>query len=314
VAGGGQPQPRRRSLWKRLRRATRGPRNALLARAIAAVATTVGALPPAAALALGRGLGRGAHALLGTPRRLARRHVGRAFPELDAAARAALVRATFVHAGQAYAELALWPRLRASGYVGMEGEEHLRAAIEGGRGAVVVTGHCGNWELLAAAIAERGWPVSVVARKVNDERFDALVRRFRGERGMEILDRDHPRFLAQVREALARNRLVGILMDQDSRGAGVFVPFFGRLAHTPPGPAMIVLRQKVPVLSAFIRRRPEGGHVITIRPVPLDGDAPGARRIEALTARCTAEIEAAIRRAPAEWVWWHERWRRRPEG
>ncbi len=310
--GGAAVWARRRSLWKRLRRATRGPRNWLLARAIAVVATVVGALPVSLALALGRALGRAAHVVLATPRRLARRHVALAFPELGPADRAALVRATFVHAGQSYAELALWPRLRHTDYVVVAGEEHVRAALAGGGGAVVITGHCGNWELLAAVMAERGWPLSVVARRVHDPRFDALVRRFRSERGMEILDRDAASFQSAVRAALGRNRLVCVLMDQDTRGAGLFVPFFGRLAHTPPGAAIIAVRNQVPVLSAFIRRRPGGGHRVTVRPVPVERVGRPRERIATLTARCTAEIELAIRRAPAEWVWWHERWRRQP--
>jgi len=304
--------PRRRSLWKRFRRATRAPRNAVLAEGIWQVGRAVRALPLPVSLAIGRGLGRAAHALLGTPRRLALAHVRMALPDADAAA---VVRGTFLHAGQAYVELACWPKLKArTDYVHVEGEEHMAAGLAGGRGLVAITGHVGNWELLAATMSARGWPVTVVARKVNDARFDALIRRFRGDRGMEILDRDDPRFLAQVRDALARNRIVAILMDQDSRGGGVFVPFFGRLAHTPPGPAIIALRTKAPVIAIFIRRRPEGGHVISMAPISVEAGGSAAGKVEALTARFTAAIEAAIRRSPSEWVWWHERWRRRPEG
>jgi len=65
------------------------------------------------------------------------------------------------------------------------------------------------------------------------------------------------------------------------------------------------------VVTVFIRRRPEGGHLITFERVPIERTA-GTGQITALTARFTAAIEAAIRRAPAEWVWWHERWRRQP--
>ncbi|MCW5889823.1 MAG: lysophospholipid acyltransferase family protein [bacterium] len=255
---------------------------------------------------------RGARAL-GSTRRLALAHVALAFPALDAAARAALVRATFEHTGQSYAELGLARRLAAApDYVRIDGLAELDALRGGGRGVLAITGHCGNWELLAATMAARGYPLSVVARKVNDDRFDALIRRFRGEQGMEILLRDAPDFLPQVRAALERNRIVCILMDQDSRGAGVFVPFFGRPAHTPPGPAIIALRTRVPVVGAFIRRRVDGGHVITIRPIPTAGES-GRGAIVGLTARFTAAIEDAIRRAPAEWVWWHERWRRQTD-
>lgn len=304
---------RRRSLWKRLRRATRGPRNALLARAIGGVARAVGALPVPMALAVGRGLGRGAHALLGAPRRLAREHVAQALPELDATARDRLVRATFEHAGQSFAELGLARRIaRDPDYV-RGNFEVLDQALADGRGTFAITGHVGNWELLAATVAARGYGLSVVARRVNDDRFDALIRRFRGAQGMEILLRDAPDFLAQVRAALSRNRIVAILMDQDSRGAGVFVPFFGRPAHTPPGAAVLALRTRAPVVTVFIRRRPPRGHLIAFERVAI---APGAGKgqITELTARFTAAIEAAIRVAPAEWVWWHERWRRQPAG
>src|SRR5262249_38360766 len=88
---------------------------------------------------------------------------------------------------------------------------------------------------------------------------------------------------------------------------------FGRLARTPPGAALIALRTRAPIVTAFIERRAEGGHLIRVRPVPLAGRR-GRGEVTALTAALTAAIEAQIRRAPAEWVWWHERWRRQPGG
>ena len=270
-------------------------------------------LPAPVALALGRGLGAAAHAVLGTPRRLALAHVGLALPELDSDARRRLVRATFRHAGQSFAELALWRKLRRRpDYLRFEGLDLADALLAEGRGAIAVTGHTGNWELMAAALAARGYRLSVVARRVNDARFDALVGRFRRMAGVEVLVRDAPNFIAAVRAALGSGRVVALLIDQDTRGAGVFVPFFGQRAHTPPGAAVLALRTRVPVFTAFIERRPDGGHLVRVAPVPV-GDGTGRARVIDLTARLTAAIEAQIRGAPAEWVWWHERWRRRPE-
>ena len=302
----------RRSLWRRLRRATRGPRNAALARAIGGFGRALGALPMPAALAAGRGLGMAAHALLATPRRLAVAHMGLAFPELDLATRRRLVRETFRHAGQAFAELSLFEKiLRRPDYIRLEGVEALDAALVRGRGAIAVTGHVGNWELLAAWAAAIGYPITVVVRRVNDLRFHSLIVRFRAAAGVEVLVRDDPRFVAAVGDALRRNRVVAMLIDQDTRGAGVFVPFFGRPAHTPPGAALLALRARVPVVTAFIERRPEGGHLVRVAPVPAELPR-GREGVRELTARLTAAIEAQIRRSPAEWVWWHERWRKQP--
>src|SRR6266404_3624962 len=273
----------RRSLWRRLRRATRDPRNAALARAIGGFSRALGALPMPAALAVGRGLGTAAHALLATPRRLAVAHMG-------LATRRRLVRATFRHAGQAFAELSLFETiLRRPDYIRLEGVEALDTALARGRGAIAVTGHVGNWELLAAWAAAIGYPITVVVRRVNDLRFHSLM------------VRDDPRFVAAVGDALRRNRVVAMLIDQDTRGAGVFVPFFGRPAHTPPGAAVLALRARVPVVTAFIERRGDGGHLVRVAPVPV-GPRRGRDGVRELTARLTAAIEAQIRRSPAEWV------------
>jgi KDO2-lipid IV(A) lauroyltransferase len=265
-----------------------------------------------AALAVGRALGSAAHALLAAPRRLALAHLAIAFPALDLAARQRLVRETFRHAGQSFAELALFGKiLRRPGYVRMEGAEVFDAVLAGGRGAIAVSAHCGNWELLAAWTAAVGYPITVVVRRVTELRFHALIVRFRAAAGVEVLVRDDPRFLSTLRAALRRNRIVALLVDQDTRGAGVFVPFFGRLAHTPPGAALLALRARVPVVSAFIERRADGGHLVRVERVPID-DTAGRASVRDLTARFTAAVEAQIRRRPAEWVWWHERWRKQP--
>jgi len=303
---------RRRSLWRRVRRTTRGPRNALLARGIAGAGRALGALPVPVALALGDMLGRVAHAVLVDARRLAVGNVGVAFPELPLRERRRLVRRTFRHAGRSFVELALFRKLRGrAGYVVIEGLDILDRALAGGRGAIAVTGHVGNWELLAATIADQGYPLSVVARRVNDARFQEMIASFRGDVGIEILLRDAPNFVRDVRSSLARGRIVALLIDQDTRGAGVVVPFFGRPARTPPGAAVLALRLRAPLVTVFIERRLEGGH--RIRFEAMDGCQRGPARATELTARLTSRIEAQIRRAPVEWVWWHERWRRADE-
>jgi KDO2-lipid IV(A) lauroyltransferase len=195
--------------------------------------------------------------------------------------------------------------------VRVEGIAALDVALARGGGAIAVTGHVGNWELLAAWVAALGYPLTVVGRRVNDLRFHALVAGFRTAAGVEVLLRDDPHLLVQVRDALRRNRVVALLIDQDTRGAGVFVPFFGRPARTPPGAALLALRTGAPLVTVFIERRPPGGHLVRFATEPV-GPRRGAERITELTARLTAAIETQIRRAPVEWVWWHERWRHRP--
>ena len=91
------------------------------------------------------------------------------------------------------------------------------------------------------------------------------------------------------------------------------MPFFGRMARTPAAAAALAVRRDLPIVPAFAQRRPEGGHRLTVLS-PLYPPRSGDRRMDvlALTTRCNEIIEERVRQNPAEWVWWHKRWRRKP--
>jgi KDO2-lipid IV(A) lauroyltransferase len=116
--------------------------------------------------------------------------------------------------------------------------------------------------------------------------------------------------------ALGRNRVIGLLIDQDIRDIpGVFVPFFGKDAWTPSGASSLALHRQCPVVPAFAHRRPDGRHAVEISPpIPLPLEGSKEDRIVELTAAATAAIERQIRAHPAQWVWMHRRWRTRPSG
>lgn len=98
-----------------------------------------------------------------------------------------------------------------------------------------------------------------------------------------------------------------MLIDQDTKVDGVWVPFFGRPAFTPVGAAELALRQKAIVLPFFIERKADGDHLLRFLP-PLDlPDDP-----REATALMTRAIEEQVRRRPEQWVWMHRRWRRQP--
>jgi KDO2-lipid IV(A) lauroyltransferase len=107
--------------------------------------------------------------------------------------------------------------------------------------------------------------------------------------------------------ALRRRGGLAILIDQDTRVEGVWVPFFGRPAFTPVGAARLALKRDVAVVPVFDERLADGTHRAHFEP-PLDLPAD---EVEA-TAMMTRAIEAQIRRVPEQWVWMHRRWRRQP--
>ena len=185
-----------------------------------------------------------------------------------------------------------------------EGLENLRP----GEGMIGITGHCGNWEWIAHAIALRT-PVTVLHRGRDEPKMNLFITDLRAKVGINTIDRGSTAAGREMIRAIRHGSILAFLIDQNIRAESVKVPFFGRPALTPIGPAKLAIRAGVPVVCIFDERLPDGKHVIRIHPpiVTSKGDDPVA-----LTARITAEIEEEIRRRPQQWVWFHDRWRERP--
>jgi KDO2-lipid IV(A) lauroyltransferase len=276
-----------------------------------------GRLPFGLTKILGPMLAGAALRVMTRTRRRVTTHLAIAFPELDDRRRDAIMRGCSRHFGLMLAEVArLW---RAGpGYVEavceIEGLGHLQRALESGRGVMFVTAHCGNWELLSARMPMAGIPLITAVRELNDPRLNRLVTASRTRFGTEVVPRG-PAAGRQLARALGRNKVCGLLIDQDIRDVpGVFVPFFGRPAWTPSGAATLSIRMKCPIVAGFIHRRPDGSHKAEFDP-PLAEPNGGTLedQVQELTAAATTAIERQIRAHPEQWVWMHRRWRRQPD-
>jgi len=298
---------------KRLKRTLR---SLLLRGAIRLVAL----LPLPVALRLGTAVGRAGWLVARGTRRDMLAQLAIAFPEKAPAEREAIARAAFVHLAWLAAEVVTIRSYagRLEEYVSFApgAEEKLHQVMARGRGLVYLTGHVGNWELMARRVAAAGIPCATIAKTGNDPKLTALLERVRAEGGFETLWREDPSTARAMIRCFKEGKLLGILIDQDTRVQGVFVPFFGRPAFTPRAAGDLAVRFQAPVVVGWTRRRgprPGDGHEIQVVELPHE-DGPADREAESLriTAAGTALLEQAIRANPVEWVWMHQRWKRRP--
>jgi KDO2-lipid IV(A) lauroyltransferase len=267
-------------------------------------------LPWGSLRTLGGWLGSLAFAASGVNRLRALDHLALAFPELSERQRTALARSAFRHQVinvLEYLHLTGRGLGAADSKIVEEGWEHVEAARASGRPLLLITGHCGNWELLGAVFGRNQAPLAAVVRKISEPGMEPLVERLRSGLGTRTIARGQPDSIRHLLAALRGGTALMMLIDQDIRTEGVFVPFFGELAHTPAGAARLALRRKAVVIAAFMERREDGSHLARfLPPLELPDDVVGA------TAVMTRAIEDQIRRRPEQWVWWHRRWRRRP--
>jgi KDO2-lipid IV(A) lauroyltransferase len=234
--------------------------------------------------------------------RLAREHLRATLPHVDPVK---TTRRMFVHFSQS-----LWELSRLRRWVPeLDGQARqvLDDALAEGKGAIVISGHVGNWEILGQAIAAAGYPIATVATPFYDPRVTRWLDKWRTQRGLKILWRDGNSGKAILR-ALRSNQLMGFLIDQDTKTAGDYVSFFGRPAFTATTPAALALRTGAPVIFCWHHRRRKN-HQITIERIDYERTGDHGRDTLALTALLTARLENVIRTAPEQWVWMHRRWR-----
>ncbi|MGQ9655970.1 MAG: lysophospholipid acyltransferase family protein, partial [Thermodesulfobacteriota bacterium] len=194
----------------------------------------------------------------------------------------------------------------------VKGWEHAEEAHRAGRGGIFVTGHMGNWELAAAVVAARGFPMNVVARRIYLDPLNKRLVGMRSRMGVRTIYRDSS--MRPMIRCLRENQFLGILPDQDVRRVGgIHVEVVGRPALTPVGPALLALASEAPLLLARDVRLPHGRHMITIDPpVYAEEEAPREQEVRRLVALYTKRLEEFVREHPGQWVWMHRRWRTKP--
>jgi Kdo2-lipid IVA lauroyltransferase/acyltransferase len=241
--------------------------------------------------------------------RIAARNLALCFPEKSAAERRALWRASFDSLGLSVFEFlrAWWGRVEPLDRgVDIAGVEHLRAAQAGGRGAILISPHLTTLEICVRLLS-REVAVAGMYRPHESPALEWAVKRGRLRYTQAMYTRE------ELRPALRHLKSGGVLWfapDQETRrGDSVFVPFFGQPAWSLTSTHQLARLSGAAVLPLFYLRRPDGGYRIEILP-PLE-DFPG-NDATVDTARVMAAMEALIRRAPEQYLWVHDRFKRQP--
>ena len=245
--------------------------------------------------------------------RIARRNIEIAFPELEEAQKARLLRDQWDNLGRTFFEFPLTDRLTpGSGRVEVVGRERLealaRAQGEGGEGAILVSGHFANWELMAAVIVDSGLRCRVTYRAANNPYFDRRLRETRARYGVKLFAPKGGEGSRDLLATLKGGESVAFLNDQKFNG-GVAAPFFGVECRTAGAPTRMGLRFGRALHPMSIERvRRARFRVVIHPPIALEASGDRDRDLAAGVARLNAFIEARVRERPAEWFWVHKRW------
>lgn len=288
----------------------------------------LGVLPRMTSLRIGMFIGRLGHRFAAGLRRVALRNLEIAFPEKTQAEREAIALGSFENLGRVLGELAHFPgstreELKKLIEFDFDTEESkssperikFEAERAKGRGTLLIGPHLGNWEVGVFAYSAFREPLTYLARPLDNPLIEDLTVSLRSRFGNRAINKNNS--VAAAMAVLREGGILGVLPDVNVlHRDGVFVPFFGTLANTTSGVAMMALRTGAMIVPMCCVWNKETGkysvHYGTMIESPNTGDRH--RDVYEMTAAFTLEMEKFIRAYPDQWLWIHKRWKSRPAG
>ena len=268
-------------------------------------------LPYRFALFLGEIIGDIAFSVVKFRRRVALKNLRNCFKDKSIRELKRIARGSYRNLGKSLIEYALFPRLVKKNLLDLVEFDHIEyfeQAFKGGKGAVLLTGHFGSWELMGAAISRMGYPIDFLVGEQHNLLTDRLMNSYRMSMGVGIIKAGTS--AKSVIKALRNNRFVAMLSDQDAGKDGVLVDFFNHPTSTPKGPAAFVLKTQAPIIMGFIIRNSGKKQKVFLRIFRAYQSSDNKEQdIKQLTQMYTSILESYIRKYPDHWYWIHRRWK-----
>jgi len=245
------------------------------------------------------------------------RQIRAAFPGLAENEVKRVARESYGNLGRTTIETAVLPKCTPEEVVGLfdiiDNWAIVDETLARGMGVIMVSGHLGNWELGGSYIASRGVHMEAVARRMQNPLFDEYLTETRRRVGVHIIrDSDAVRRVPRVIRA---GGVVGFLFDQGAAGlASTWVPFFGRYAKTPRGPAVFALRLNAPIVFTCVVREPTGRYSMKFEEIVVQRTGHLDDDVEAIVGEYTKALERWVRRYPEQYFWQHRRWKHQRPG
>lgn len=250
--------------------------------------------------------------ILSKRRRITIENLKNAFPQKDLSEIKSIARKVFQNIGITFIELFYFPKLgdsKINELVKYKNLNLMHEKCEMKKGLIMLSGHYGNWELLAFSTGFiSGYPLTIIVKTQSNKLVDKLVNKYRTLLGNRVVPMQSA--VREIFNTLNSGGVVAMLADQSAPKESVFVKFFNREVATFQGPAVFALKTKAPILMGFIIRKEDFSYEVILEEIKTDDlNEYNEENVRILTQRHTLLLENYIRCYPHLWMWTHRRWK-----
>ena len=270
-----------------------------------------------------RFLGLGIFAAVGTllgfilkkERSVARKNLRKVFPDYDDKKINKVINGVFANAGKSLFDsikLPEYSREKFAKIVRFNDEKIAHKLLSSPNGSIGLATHLSAFELQTQTAAKFGYKAMSIGTKLFDQRVYDMFIKLRKRNGVEYFDRNGG--IVNAFRYLKKGYTFGILVDQDATDEGVFVNFLGEEAWTPFIPVKIAIRGDIPLFWVFFIREKGDKYVFNFEETEIIRSENETETLIMNLEKFNERLGEYVKKYPEQWVWMHERWKRKPEG
>jgi KDO2-lipid IV(A) lauroyltransferase len=244
---------------------------------------------------------------------VARSNLQQAFPDFSPLERRNILRRAYQHFAVIMVDFFRIPLLtepKLASIIDFD-ETYLREATGMQQGALIMSAHVGNWELLISMLAKSGYPLVPIVMPQRGP-GGTYIKSVRDSMGCEYISKKSS--TRTMLRLLKEGKFLGLAGDQDGRKGGVWVTFFNHLSSRPRGGAVFSIQTGAPLLAAWCVLQPDNRYRISFTPIPADNLPPDKESaVLELTQRYILAVEEIVRKYPEQYFWFHRMWKTKPK-
>lgn len=239
-----------------------------------------------------------------------------AFPEKSSSEIEEIARGSFQNLGITFFELFAMSSLSDADLQALidfnDGIELIEKVNSRKKGMIFLSGHFGNWELIAYSVGIfTKIPITIIVKPQANKFADKFLNKFRTARGNKIVSMY--KAAKTIINVITKGETIALLTDQSAtEDKDIFIDFFNRPASTYKVVGELALRYQVPIIMGFAIRQPDGKYKAELIELDFSDLENTHEGIFQLTARHTKHLEEVIRQYPTQWTWMHNRWKHKP--
>ncbi len=262
-------------------------------------------LPRKISLFFGRLIGITIYHILPIRKKIALENIKDNFPNLSTEKQLKILKNTYIHFGMVLTDFLRTKRLNKNNINQIvKIDTDTWKLLKDNNGAIIMTGHLGNWEYFLPTFGLNGLKFSIVAQKIKNSYLNTFFTKIRQVDNVEVIFKDAGS--RKMMKILKEKKYLGLASDQNAGKKGEKVKLLNIEASIPKGAAIFHLKTKTPIIVGYCIMNQKYNYNFNAEMIDcskINREKDDA--IYTINRNFTKNLERMIKKYPEQYFWFH---------